>query len=143
VATSALYTLALRSLVSGDFAWEAGLFKVLLLDSTYVPNQDTHRYYSDLTGQVVGEGYIAGGAEVLGRSLAVDPVTNKITLRCFSPEFPVMTVTPRYAVFYNDTGTQGGSALLCWWDFGANVVVTADTLTLTIDVAGLVTATTP
>lgn len=133
-----MYGQALRSLAVGAINWELGDIKVLLLNSTYVPNQDTHRFYSDLTGQVTGAGYTVGGVAVEGRTTAYDAATNTTILDALDPAFPLMTVTARYAVFYNDTGTQGTSALLCWFDFEADVIVNNDTLTIGLDAGGLV-----
>lgn len=39
-------------------------FYVMLVDGSYVPSQGAHSKRSDITGEVVGQGYIAGGKQV-------------------------------------------------------------------------------
>ena len=39
----------------------AGAFKCMLVDSSYIPNFDTDSVKTDVSGEIVGAGYTAGG----------------------------------------------------------------------------------
>jgi hypothetical protein len=45
--------------------------------NTYTPNQDTHDFYNDVTNEVTGNNYVAGGA--LLTSVTVSRSTNTVT----------------------------------------------------------------
>lgn len=42
----------------------------ILCTGDYQPNQNTHQWYSDIRGEVVGSGYYSGGQQVTGASAA-------------------------------------------------------------------------
>ena len=56
-------------------------------------------------------------------------------------ERPLMssTITARYAVIYDSTGTSSTSALIGYVDFGADVSTTNGTFQITWDSAGIFT----
>lgn len=63
---------AFGSLVSGsapNIDWLSDSLKVLLCTSSYTPNLDTHKFKSDLTNEVTGTGYTAGGATLSSAAL--------------------------------------------------------------------------
>jgi hypothetical protein len=69
---------AFGSLVSGsapNIDWLSDTIKVMLLTSTYTPNLDTHKFKSDLTNEITGTGYTAGGA-TLGSAALTYTVAN-------------------------------------------------------------------
>lgn len=131
--TSFVFGPAGQSLLAGqvgDVA-VAGALKAMLLTSTYVKNQDA-RYKSELTNEVVGTNYVAGGKALTGVVVTYDAATNKAKLDCDDVTFDNVTVTARYAVFYRDTGVATTSPLLVLWDFGADVVATTSPFVLEI-----------
>lgn len=54
--------------------------KVMLCSATYAPNQDTHQTKADVTGEVTGTGYTAGGAVLANKTITYDPATNTTIL---------------------------------------------------------------
>jgi hypothetical protein len=56
------YRQALLTLVNKEADWNSDTIKITLHTSSYTPNRDTHVYVSDLTNEVTGPGYSAGGA---------------------------------------------------------------------------------
>jgi hypothetical protein len=139
--TAKVYGLALKSLCNKEIDYDTDTVKVMLCTSSYTPNQDTHQYKSDVTNEVTGTGYTAGGATLASKTVTYTSGTNTLVLDAADPAWATSTITARYAVAYVDTGTAGTSPLLCYWDFGADVSSSAGTFTLTIDAAGLVTLT--
>lgn len=68
--TLQLYRNAANSFVGGLTAgnaaidWLSDTMKCMLCTSSYAPNLDTHKFKSDVTNEVTGTGYSAGGATI-------------------------------------------------------------------------------
>jgi hypothetical protein len=136
-ASSKVYGLALLSLASGQINFTGSTVKAILLTSSYTPNQDTHRYKSDLSGEAVGTGYTAGGQAVTGKTVTYSATSNTATWACDSPAWPTTTVSARYLAFYVDTGTSTTSPLISYVDFGLDVTSTGGTWTYPVPAAGI------
>ncbi len=121
--------------------WLNDTIKVALCTSSYTPNQDTHQFFSDLTNEVVGTGYSAGGATLGTKSKTYTGATNVSAFFAANAVFSTSTITARYAVVYKSTGTAGTSALIGYVDFGADVSSTGADFTITWDAAGIFTIT--
>ena len=104
-------------------------FKVALVTSSYTPDKDTHEHFDDVTNEVSGTGYSAGGNTVTG-TLTLDTANDKLTLEFASTSWTSATITARGAVYYSSTGTASTSTLIAYNDFGSDVAVTAGTLAL-------------
>ena len=104
-------------------------FKVALVTSSYSPDKDTHEHFDDITNEVSGTGYTAGGNTVTG-TLTLDNANDKLTLEFASTNWTSATITARGAVYYSSTGTASTSTLIAYNDFGSDVAVTAGTLAL-------------
>ena len=140
--TAKVYGLAQQSLANKEIDWDTDTIKVMLCTSTYVPNQDTHRYKSDVTNEVTGTGYTAGGATLTSCTATYTAATNVLMLDAADASWASSTITARYAVGYDATpATDATRPLICWVDFGADVSSTAATITITWDAAGIVTLT--
>lgn len=138
--TSKVFGLAQQSLIAKEVNLGADVLKVMMCTSTYVPNQDTHRYKSSVTNEITGTGYTAGGVTLTTPTITYDTATNTVKFTCDNPAWTTSTLTARFAVFYDSTpATDATRPLLCYWDFGADVSSTAATFTLTIAAAGLLT----
>jgi hypothetical protein len=59
--TSKLYGQSFVSMASGQTNFATGTAKAMLCTSAYTPNPDTHRFKSDVTNEITGTGYTAGG----------------------------------------------------------------------------------
>ena len=57
-----IYNSFKRDIMNGSIDLDTDTIKVMLVTSTYTPNQDTHTKRSDVTNEVSGTGYTAGGA---------------------------------------------------------------------------------
>ena len=120
----------------------ADTIKVMLCTSSYTPDQDTHDFKDDVTNEVTGTGYSAGGATLSSPTLTYTGGTNTLAFDGGDVSWAGSTLTARYAVVYDSTpGTDATRPLIMYVDFGADVSTTAGTLTITWDSAGLASVT--
>jgi hypothetical protein len=124
---SLIYNKFLDYLVDNDISDDT--FKVALVTSSYTPDKDTHEHFDDVTNEVSGTGYTAGGETVTG-TLTLDTANDKLTLEFASTSWTSATITARGAVYYSSTGTASTSTLIAYNDFGSDVAVTSGTLAL-------------
>lgn len=136
-----VYGLAIKSAFNKEVSWASDTIKVMLCTSTYVPDQDAHQYKSSVTNEVTGTGYTAGGATLASKTATYTGATNTIAYDAADTSWASSTITARYAVVYDSTGTDATSPLLCYVDFGADVVSTAGTFSIVWDAAGIFTLT--
>ena len=128
---SLIYNSALRDEATGAIDFDTDTFKVMLVTSTYVENKDTHTKRSDVTNEVVGTGYTAGGQAVAVTVSAVDTVNDRVDITFAQVIWPTSTLTARKAVYYKSRGGLAtADELIAVDDFGADVSTVAGTLTL-------------
>lgn len=114
--------------------------KVLLVTSGYVFDADAHEYLTDITGEVAGTNYVAGGVACTGVSASYDSGTHVTTVTCDPPTYTDVTIAEvAGAVFYCDTGTAGTSPLVCFWEISPADAPAAADYVLDIDPAGFFT----
>ena len=112
--------------------------KVMLCTNAYTPAQDTHVFKSDVTNEVTGTGYTAGGATLGSKTLDYTAGTNVIKFDAADVSWAASTITARYAVIYDDTpATDATKPLLGYVDFGADQSTSNGTFTITWDAAGI------
>ena len=142
--TALVYGKAMEGLVSATAArrvdWVGDTIKVMLCTSSYTPDQDAHDFKDDITNEVTGTGYTAGGVTLASKTLTYTGASNKEVLDAADASWTTATFTARYAVIYKDTGTAGTSPVLAYVDFGADQTVTAGTFTIVWDADGLIKA---
>lgn len=140
--TGKFFGLALQSAFNKEIDFDSDTLKVMLCTSSYVPDQDTHRYKSSVTNEVTGTGYTAGGATLASVTVTYNAATNTLTLDAADTAWANSTITARYAVIYDATpGTDATRPLIAFIDFGADVSTTAGTFTITWDAAGIASLT--
>jgi hypothetical protein len=121
--------------------WASDTIKVMLVTSSYTPNRATHQYKSDVTNEVTGTGYTAGGATLASKTETVDTTNHRTGYSAANVSWATATITARAAVVYKDTGTAGSSPLIAYIDFGSDQTSTAGTFQVTWNAAGIVTLT--
>ena len=124
---SLIYNEFLDYLAKNDVSDDA--FKVALVTSSYTPDKDAHEHFDDVTNEVSGTGYSAGGNTVTG-TLTLSTANDRLTLEFASTSWTSATITARGAVYYSSTGTASTSTLIAFNDFGSDVAVTSGTLAL-------------
>lgn len=143
--TAAWFGKALEGQFSGTAArrvdWAADTIKVLLTTSAYTPDQDAHDFVNDITNEVTGTGYTAGGTALANKTVTYDAASNTVRLDADDVSWPTSTVTARRAVIYKDTGTASTSPLLGWVDFGGDQATSGATFQITWAATGILNAT--
>jgi hypothetical protein len=127
---SLIYNRALELLARGSIDFDTDAFKVMLTTSSYAEDKDAHDFRNDVTNEVSGTGYTAGGKTVTV-SVALDTATDRVNITLGGTNWPTATITARKAVYYKDRGgAASADELVAVNDFGADVTSTADTFTL-------------
>ena len=140
--TAKIYGPAFLSAFNKEIDIDSDTIKAMLCTSSYTPNQDTHRYKSDVTNEVTGTGYTAGGAALTGVTISYTGGTNVLKIDADPTSWPGSTITARYAVIYDSTpGADATRPLIGYVDFGADQSTTNGTFLLDWDPAGLVNVT--
>lgn len=127
-AASLVYDSYLNDVWQGNVTTGA-TYKCALVTSTYTPNRATHTKFSDVTNEVTGTGYTAGGNTVVP-TFTLDTTNHKMVVVFPQTSWSTATITARGAVCYRSTGTASTSQLVLYNDFGADVTSTAGTFTL-------------
>lgn len=131
-----IYTTFKRDIMNGALDLDTDTIKVMLVTSTYTASA-SHAKRSDITNEVSGTGYTAGGA-----TLGSPTVTNVSTTGVFDASdsaWTTSTITARGAVLYKSRGgASSADELLCYLDFGADKVSTAGTFTIVWNASGII-----
>jgi hypothetical protein len=109
-----------RDIHGGSFSLSANTLKVALVTSTYTPNAITHENFSDITNEVTGVGYTAGGETLTGVNIYLDGANSRSVFDATDVTWTGSTITARGAVIYKSTGTASTSKLIAYIDFGTD-----------------------
>lgn len=104
----------------GNIDLDTDTIKVALVTSSYTPDQDAHDFFDDITNEVVGTGYTAGGATLAGKAVTQDNTNDLAKFDATDVTWSTATITARGAVLYKSTGTDSTSPLIAYIDFGAD-----------------------
>ena len=114
--TAKWYGLAFKYAFQGEIN-VTGTVKCMLTTSSYTPDQDAHYQSSDVTNEVSGTGYTAGGATLSNVAITYTGATNTLKIDCDDIVWPSSTITARIAVIYdaaNDFIDQTGGHTYQW-----------------------------
>lgn len=132
-----IYNSFKRDIMNGGIDLDTDTIKVALVTSTYTPNIDTHEDFADITNEVTGTGYTAGGA-TLSVTVSVDNTDDEGVFDATDVTWSSSTITARGAVIYKDTGTPATSPLICYIDFGEDKVSSSGDFTITWATEGII-----
>lgn len=136
---SKLYGNFLLKALNKEVDFDSDTIKVALLSSSYTPDQDAHDYFNDVSSyEVSGTGYTSGGNTLGSKTATYDSATNVIVLDAADTTWSSSTITARYAVIYDSTGTASTSPLIGYVDFGSDQSSTNGNFTITWDATGIV-----
>lgn len=114
----------------GNIDFDTDTFRVLLTTSAYTEDKDAHDFRNDVTNEVVGTGYTAGG-NVATVTVTLDTANDRLDITLGGTTWPASSITARKAVYYK---ARGGAAsadeLVAVNDFGADVISSSGTFTL-------------
>ncbi len=123
-----------------DLSASTTKIKVMLLSSSANPSQSTWDNKSDVTNEITGTGYTAGGKEITNKT--VTETSGTIIFDGDDVEWTSATFTARYAVIYDDTPTTNtDKKLIGYIDFGEDKSVENGTFKIVWNEAGIFTIT--
>ena len=122
--------------------WAADTVKVMLTTATWAPDVDAHDFKDDVTNEVTGTNYTAGGVTLASKIVTYDTATNETRLDAADASWTTVTIAAtRRAAIYKDTGTAATSPLLGWVDFGGDEALSAANFTIQWDATGVLKTT--
>ena len=131
---STVYNSFKEQLLNGTFNLTSDTVKVALVASSYTPNIDSHTAYSDLTNEVSGTGYSAGGATLGSQTVTQDNTNDRGVFDGADTSWTTSTITARAAVLYDSTASK---LLICYVDFGSDYTTVGGTLAITWSSSGI------
>lgn len=137
---SGMYGITFLNALKNDLALDlddttADRFKVMLVTSSYTPDFGTHDFKADVTNEVVGTGYTAGGESLTSVTLTQSGGT--ITFDADDVTWASSTITARGAVIYDDS--LASDPLIAYIDFGADKSSSAGDFVLSFNASGIFT----
>jgi len=134
-----IYNSFKRDIMNGALDLDTDTIKVMLVTSTYTADQDAHTKRSDITNEVSGTGYTAGGSALANKAVTVDNTDNEGVFDADDLTWPTSTITARGAVLYKSRGgASSADELLCYIDFGSDKISSAGNFTITWDAEGII-----
>ena len=119
--TAFWYGNAFISLANKLIDIDSDAIKTMLTTVSYVPAQDTDDFKNDVTNEVSGTGYSAGGTTLTTPVSSYTGGTNVWAFDSDDALWSTSTITARIAVVYDGTpGTDATRPLLSYVDFGAD-----------------------
>lgn len=125
------YGNGILNVMKGAIDLDTDTFKIMLTTSAYTPDQDLHDFRNDVTNEVTGTGYTAGGATLAGVSVTYDSATNEARVSWTDPTWATSTITARTAVIYKSRGgASSADELVAYCTESADVSSTGGTFTV-------------
>lgn len=137
-----IYNSFKRDIQNGSIDLDTDTIHVALVTSAYVPDIDLHTKFSDITNEVVGAGYVAGGSALAGKLVTADNTNDLGKFDADDVTWAASTITARGAVLYKK---RGGAAtadeLIAYLDFTTDKISTAGNFNLIFNANGILTLT--
>ena len=127
---SLLFNRMLELWARGNIDFDTDTFRVMLTTSGYTEDKDAHDFRNDVTNEVTGTGYTAGGPTVTV-TVTLDTANDRVDISLGSASWTTSTITARKAVYYKSRGgVSSADELIAVNDFGSDVISVAGTFTL-------------
>ena len=128
--TDVVFSLCVRKAITGVINFDSDTFYAMLVTATYTPNKDAHDFRDDVTNEISGAGYTAGGKEIPVTVEALDTATDYIDVTFGPVDWTGLTASDiRQAVIYKRRGgASSADELIYCHDFDADTDIVAGTL---------------
>ena len=137
-----IYNSFKRDIQNGSIDLDTDDIKVMLVTNAYVPDIDTHTKASDITNEVVGTGYTAGGVSLATKAVTADNTNDLGKFDADDVTWATSTITARGAVIYKSRGgASSADELVAYLDFVSDKVSTAGNFNLIFNANGILTLT--
>ena len=115
-----IYNSFFTDLSKGAIDLDTDTFKLMLVTSAYTPTK-THAKRSDITNEVTGTGYTAGGATLANVTVTQDNTNDLAKFDADDVSWATSTITARGAVLYKARGgASSADELVKYFDFGSD-----------------------
>ena len=126
-----IYNSFVRDTITGAIDVDTDTFKAMLVTSAYTENKDTHTKRSQVTNEVTGAGYTAGGTVCTVSVGAVDTALDQVVITIGAVSWTTATITARKLVVYKSRGgASSADELVMVNDFGADFSSTSGTFSV-------------
>lgn len=133
-----IYNSFFRDLANGSIDLDTDTFYLMLVASSYTPNSDTHAKRSDVTNEVSGTGYTAGGAALASVTLTLDNTNDQVVWDAADVTWSSSTITARGAVLYKSRGgASSADELVKYFDFGSDQSSSNGNFTIQFNASGI------
>lgn len=134
-----IYNSFKKNIMNGTIDLDTDTIKVMLVTSAYTPDQDAHDFRDDVTNEVSGTGYSAGGAALANKAVTADNTDNEGVFDADDLTWSTSTITARGAVLYKSRGgASSADELICYLDFGADKSSSGGNFTLQWAAEGII-----
>lgn len=130
---NAVYNSYKDDMIEGNVAFLTDTIKVALVTSTYTLDIDAHTRFTDITNEVSGTGYTAGGATLVGKTSTQDNTNNRGVMDATDITWTTSTITARAAIIYEATTGY----LIGYVDFGADKSSSGSDFTIQWNASGI------
>jgi len=133
-----IYNAFKKYLLNGSVDLDTDAINLSLHTSSYVPDQDAHDYFDDVTNEVVGTGYTAGGQALANKAVTQDNTDNEGVFDADDVVWTTSTITARYGVLRKARGgASSADELIACLDFGTDKTSTAGSFTVAWNAEGI------
>ena len=137
---NAIFNSFKRDIANGSINLATDAVKMMLVGSAYTPNIDTHAKRSDVTNEVSGTGYTAGGIALVNKTVTMNTTSDKGVFDADDVTLSNATITARGAVLYKSRGgASSADELISYLDFGGDITSTAGNFNIAFDANGIIT----
>ena len=127
---SLIFNRCLEQWARGTIDFDTDTFKAMLTTSSYAENKDTDDFRNDVTNEVTGTGYTAGGNTVTV-TVTLDTTNDRVDISLGGTTWTTSTITARKAVYYKSRGgASSADEVIAVNDFGSDVITSGGTFTL-------------
>jgi len=134
---SLIYNSFKVKIMNGSIDLDTDTIKVALVTASYTADQDAHDFFDDVTNEISGTGYTAGGATLSGVTITQDNTNNLAYLDATDTSWTISSLTARGAVIYKSTGTPSTSPLVAYIDFSSDKSSASSTFTIQWSASGI------
>lgn len=134
-----IYNSFKRDIANGSIDLDTDTIKIMLVTSAYTPDIDAHTKRSDITNEVVGTGYTAGGATLASKTVTANNTTDKGVFDAADVVWTTSTITARGAVLYKSRGgAASADELICYLDFTTDQISSSGDFNITFGATGII-----
>ena len=120
--------------------WDTDTIKVALATASYTPSASTHDYFNDITNEVSGTNYTAGGDTIDNISVSESGGTTTVDGDDVAwLQSGTGFSDARYAIIYKSTGTAATSPLVGYIDLSTDKGNVSGDLTIQFNASGIFT----